>query len=168
LAIAGLSLDARSSGLTFVTLVSGLAALFVLATVLVLARPGWIGAALGLLALLYCGHLLVADGSNIGELGLVSVGLLLVGELSQWSIDGRLAGRHERGLQVSRAAGICGLAVLGVGTVVLTMLAAGLPLSGSLLTAATATVASVALLGLISFVALQRVNAPNVPLPEDH
>lgn len=163
-----MSLDVRSSGLTFVTLVSGLAAVFVLAMVLVLPRPGWIGAALGLLALLYFGHTLVANASNIGELGLVSVGLLLVGELSQWSIDGQFAGRHDRGVQVSRAAGICGLAILGVGTVVLTMLAVGIPLTGSIVTAATAMVASVALLGLISFVALQRANAPKVPLPEDH
>lgn len=131
-------------------------ALFLLATVLVLARSGWIGGVLGLLALQYFGHTVLANGSNPAELAFVGVAILLVGELSQWSLDSRLRGRYEGGMHRSRAAGIAGLGVLGLGTVVLSQVAAGLPVPGGIATVAVAVAATVALLGLISIVALRR------------
>ena len=127
-----------------------------LGAALVLARPGWIGGALGMLALLYLGRTAVADAANPTQLGLVSVGLLLVGELAQWSIDGKLPGRYERGLHLSRATAIAVLGLLGLGTVALSQVAAGLPVPGGIGTVAVAMGATVALLGLISVIALRR------------
>jgi len=150
------SLDLRSSGLSFVSGTFGLLCLLVLGAALVLARPGWIAAAVGLLALLYLGHTVVEDAANPTELGLVSVGLLLVGELAQWSMDGRLAGRYETGIHLSRATGIALLGLLGLGTVALSQVAAGVPIPGGVGAIAVAMAASVALLGLISAVALRR------------
>ena len=134
----------------------GLLILLLLGVVLVLARPGMIGAVLGFLALLYFGHLVVAGVSNPEELPLVSVALLLVGELAQWSIDSRLAGRYETGVHLARAAGIVGLGLAGLAVVLLARFAAGLPVPGGIATVAVAVAATVALLGLISNVALRR------------
>jgi hypothetical protein len=157
------SLDQRSSGLAFVTGASGLLCLVVLAIALVLARPGWIGGALGLLALLYLGHTVVAEAANPTELGLVSVGLLLVGELAQWSIDGKLPGRYEQGIHLSRATAIGVLGLLGLGTVALSQVAAGLAIPGGIGAVAIAMGAAVGLLGLISAVALRRAGTPSDP-----
>jgi hypothetical protein len=135
----------------------------VLGAALALARPGWIGGAVGLLALLYLGHTAVAEAANPTELGLVSVGLLLVGELAQWSLDGKLPGRYETGLHISRATAVALLGLLGLGTVALSQVAAGLPIPGGIGAVAVATGAAVALLGLISMIALRRAGAPSDP-----
>ncbi len=157
-----MSLDVRSSGLSFVTGGFGLICLLVLVAALVVGRPAWIGGAIGLLALLYLGHTVVADAANPTELGLVSVALLLVGELGQWSLDGRLSGRYEPGLHVSRATAIALLGLLGLGTVALSQVASGLPIPGGVGAVAVAMAATVGLLGLISVVALRRVE-PDAP-----
>jgi hypothetical protein len=162
--IAGASLDVRSSGLVFVSGGFGILCLLLLGAALVLGRPGWIGGALGLLAALYLGHTVVAEAPNPSQLGLVAVGLLLVGELGQWSIDGRLGGRYEAGIHISRATAIAVLGLLGLGTVALSQVAAGLPVSGGVGAVALAMGATVALLGLISFVALRRVGSESPPV----
>lgn len=162
--IAGASLDVRSSGLAFVSGGFGLLCLLTLGAALVLGRPGWIGGALGLLAALYLGHTVVSEAPNPSELGLVAVGLLLVGELGQWSIDGRLTGRYEPGIQVSRATAIAVLGLLGLGTVALSQVAAGLPVSGGVGAVALAMGATVALLALISVVALRRAGTESPPV----
>ena len=92
----------------------------------------------------------------------VGVALLLVGELAQWSLDGRLVGRYERGLHVSRVIGIAWLGLLGLGVALLGLLAAGLPIFGGIETVAVAMAASVALLGLASIV------AGRAPIPSGH
>lgn len=155
-----MSLDVRSSGLAFVSGALGLLCLLVLAAALVLARPGWIGGALGLLAVLYLGLTVIANTPNPTELGLVSIALLLVGELAQWSLDGRLAGGYETGIHLSRASGITVLALLGLGTVALSQVAAGLPIPGGVGAVAVAMGAAVALLALISTIALRRAAVP--------
>ena len=68
-------------------------------------------------------------------------------------MDRRLTGQYETGLHISRAIGIAWLGLLGVGVVVLSQLAAGLPISGGIETVAVAMAAAVALLGLLSIVA---------------
>ena len=68
-----------------------------------------IGAAQTMFALLYLGHVVLAGESTWEALGLVSLGVLLVGELSQWSFDSRIVGRYEAGLHQSRAVGIAAL-----------------------------------------------------------
>lgn len=151
-----LSLDTRSAGLVFVSGGFGLVVLLLLGATLVVARPGWIAGVPGLLALLYFGRLVVAGEPSLEGLGIVSVLLLLTGELSQWSMDSRLAGRYETGVHLWRAAGIVVLGLLGLGTVLLSQLATGVPIAGGIGTVAVAMTAAVALLGLISVAALRR------------
>jgi hypothetical protein len=155
--IGWLSLDARSSGLAFASGAVALAAVLQLAAALVFARPGWIGVALGLLALLFFEHAAATGDSDVARLGLASVGLLLTGELAQWSLDSRLPGRYDAGLHRSRAGGIGLLLVVGFGAVVLSEFAAGVPVPVGLGTMAVAAAAAVALLALISNVALRRL-----------
>jgi hypothetical protein len=158
-----LSLDTRSAGLGFVTGGFGLVALLFLGATLAAARPGWIAGVLALLALLYFGRLSVAGEPSLEGLGIVSVLLLLTGELSQWSMDSRHAGSYETGVHLWRAAGIVVLGLLGLGTVLLSQVATGVPIAGGIGTVAVAMVAAVALLGLISAVALRRPDRPAVP-----
>jgi hypothetical protein len=155
LAIVRMSLDLRSAGLFFVSGVAGLLAFTLIVSTIVLARPGWIGAALGLLALDYIAHVLLAGQSDLPTLGLVSVALLLVGELSQWSIDSRLPGRYVAGLHRSRAIGIGALVAAGLGIVLVSSVAVGLPTVPGGWIEAVAVAATVTLLALISVVALR-------------
>jgi hypothetical protein len=147
----------RSGGLVFVSGAVAVLGLVLLATALVFVRPAWIGAALGLLALLFFEHAAATGDTDVGRLGLASVGLLLTGELAQWSLDSRLAGRYDEGLHRARAGGIGVLVVVGSGAVVLSELAAGVPVPVGLGTMAVAAAAAVALLALISNVALRRL-----------
>lgn len=148
-----LSVDLRSPSLFVVTAGPGVALLLMLAAALVLARPGWIGAVLGFLALLFLAHLAVAGEFSPEGAAMVGVALLLAGELSQWSMDGRLAGQYAAGLQVSRLIGIGWLALLGLGVELLALLAAGLPMTGGIVTVGVGMAGAVALLGLFSVVA---------------
>ncbi len=159
-AIAAVSADTRSSGLVFVSAGFGILCLLVLAAALVLGRAAWIGGAVGMLAVLYLARTVVAEAPHPTELGLVGVALLLVGELGQWSLDGRLAGRYEPGIHVSRATAIAVLGLLGLATVALSQMAAGLPIPGGVGAVAVAMAATVGLLGLISAVALRRAAPP--------
>jgi hypothetical protein len=148
-----LSLDPRSPSLLVVSGCSGVALLLLFGAALVLGRPGWIGTVLGFLALLFFAHLLVADAFSPEGAAIVGVALLVAGELGQWSLDGRLAGRYEPRMQVSRAIGIAWLGLLGVGVEVLCLVAVGLPIASGIETLAIAVAAAVALLGLFSVVA---------------
>jgi len=150
-----MALDLRSAGLFFVSGIVGLLAFTLIASTIVLARPGWIGGALGLLALDYIAHVLLAGQSDLPTLGLVSVALLLVGELSQWSIDSRLPGRYAAGLHRSRAIGIGTLVAAGLGIVLVTSVAVGLPTVPGGWIEGLAAAATVPLLALISLVALR-------------
>ena len=127
--------------------------LVILAGVLVLAKPQLIGAAQAMFALLYLGHVVLAGESTWEALGLVSLGILLVGELSQWSFDSRIAGRYEAGLHQSRAIGIAALLALGVGVITLAAFGLGLPNLGDPWAVVAATAATLALLALITKVA---------------
>jgi hypothetical protein len=154
-AIAAASLDVRSGGLVFVSGVLGVIIVLPLVVALVLGRPGWFGVTPVLLALLYLGHVLVAPGSDLATAGLVGVALLLVGELSQWSFDSRVRGHHEAAIHRSRALGVGGLALLGAGAVVLSLLVVGLPVSGGLVTVIVGVTAFVGVVALVSFVAVR-------------
>jgi hypothetical protein len=129
------------------------ALLLILAAALLLARPGWIGATLGFLALLFFAHLVVADAFSPAGAAVVGVALLLAGELGQWSIDGRLSGRYEARVHMSRAIGIAWLALLALAVELLSLLAAGVPITAGIETVALAMAAAIALLGLFSAVA---------------
>lgn len=134
----------------------GTVTLALLAVVLVFGRPGWMGVVLLLLALVYLGHLLVAPEANWWAAGLVGVGLLLVGELSQWSFDSRLRGDYEAGLHRARAIGVTGLVLLGAGIVLLSWLVVALPVSGGLGTLIVGMIAFVAIAAIVSVVALRQ------------
>ena len=153
LAIARLSLDLRTGGLLFVSGTAAVVVLVILAGVLIAGRSNLIGPAQGMIALLYLGHVLVAGESTWEALGLVSLGVLLVGELSQWSFDSRVAGRYEAGLHRSRAIGIAALLALGAGLIMLAAFGLALPNLPDPWAVVAATVASLALLALISRVA---------------
>lgn len=143
----------RTGGLLFVSGTAAVVVLVILAGVLVVAKSSLIGAAQALLAVLYLGHVVVAGESTWEALGLVSLGMLLVGELSQWSFDSRVAGAYEAGLHRSRAIGIAGLLALGVGVIALAAFGLGLPSVPDPWAVVAATAASLALLALISKVA---------------
>lgn len=153
LVIARLSLDLRTGGVLFVSGTAAVVVLVALAGVLVIAKPGLIGAAQGLLAALYLGHVVVAGESSWANLGIASLGILLVGELSQWSFDSRVAGRYEAGLHRSRAIGIAAMLALGACLIALAAFGLGLPNLPDPLAIVAAIAASLALLALISWVA---------------
>jgi hypothetical protein len=151
--IARLSLDLRTGALTFVSGIPAVVVLVILAGVLVLGKPHLIGVAQAMLALLYLGHVVLAGESTWEALGLVSVGVLLVGELSQWSFDSRVVGRYEAGLHRSRGVAIAALVALGVGVIALAAFAFGLPDLPDPWAVLAAVAASLALLALITTVA---------------
>ena len=135
---------------------TGLAAivvLVILAAVLVLAKPHLIGVAQAMLALLYIGHVVVAGESTWEALGLVSLGVLLVGELSQWSFDSRVVGRYDARMHEARAVGVVALVALGAGVVALAAFTFGLPDLPDPWAVVAASAASLALLALITTVA---------------
>ena len=135
---------------------SGTAAVVVLvivAGVLVVGKPSLIGPAQAMLAALYLGHVVVAGESTWEALGLVSLGILLFGELSQWSFDSRVAGRYEPSVHRSRGIGIAALLALGLGVIALAAFGLGLPNLPDPWAVVAATVASLALLALVSRVA---------------
>ena len=149
----------RSPGLLTVSGAFGLLALLLLAVVLVAARPGLIGATLAVLAILTFGHAAIVAEPNLAQVGLVGVALLLIGELSQWSIDGRTPGRYELALHRSRAVAVTWLALASLGTVTLTLVAAGVAIPAGLGTVVLAVAATIGLLGLISVVAHRSAGA---------
>jgi hypothetical protein len=135
--------------------VLGALLVLLLGVALLAARPGWIGPIVGLFVLLFVGHLLVAPGSDLPTAGVVGVALLLVGELSQWSFDSRLRGRYDGALHRARAFAFAGLALLGAGVALLTLVVVGLRVPAGLATIAAGMGAFVALVVLISVVALR-------------
>ena len=155
MAIAAASLDVRSGGLAFVSGMPGAIIVLLLVGSLVLGRPGWFGVTPALLAVLYVGHLLVAPGSDLATAGLVGVAILLVGELSQWSFDSRVRGHHDAAIHRARAIGIGGLAMLGAGAVVLSLVVIGLPVSGGLVTVIVGMAAFVGVVALASVLAVR-------------
>lgn len=150
-----MSLDVRSGALVFVSGVPGVLIVIILGVALAFGRPGWIGAVVGLLAVLHVEHLLLAPEANLATAGFVGVALLLVGELSQWSFDSRLGGRYEASMHRTRAIAIAGLVLLGAGVVLLSQLVVGLPVSGGLITLVVGVAAFVAIVALVSLVALR-------------
>lgn len=148
-------MDLRTGALVFVSGTAAAVVLVILVGVLVLGKPNLIGVAQGTLALLYVGHVALAGEPTWEALGLVSLGILLVGELSQWSFDSRVSGHYEAGPHLARAIGIGWLVALGLAVIVLAGLAAGLPNPGDPWAVAAATAATLALLALVSTVALR-------------
>lgn len=153
-----MSLDLRTGALLFLSGTAAAVVIVVLAVVLILGTPTHIGLPQGMLAVLYLGHVVLAGESTWEALGLVSLGILLVGELSQWSFDSRVAGRYETGLHRSRAIGIAALLALGLAVILLAAVASGLPSLGDPWAIAVAAGASLALLALISTVARRRTS----------
>jgi hypothetical protein len=150
LVVVRLSLDLRTGALVFVTGTAAVVVLMILAAVLVLAKPHLIGAAQAVLAVFFVSHVLVSGESTWEALGLASLGILLFGELSQWSIDSRVVGRYEPGLHQSRAVGVAALVALGLGVITLAAVALGLPTLGDPWAVVAAIAASLALLVLIT------------------
>jgi hypothetical protein len=151
--IVAASLDGASGGLAALAGTLGVVGLVVLAIALVIGWPGGLGVAVALLAAGYLGHVLVAGETDVVILAVISVALLLVGELGQWSLDRRLWGRHDRSLVISRAVGIGVLCALGGGVSFLAILATGVPMPGGIGLQAAAIVAAIVLLALVASVA---------------
>jgi hypothetical protein len=153
----------RTGALLFVTGTVAIVVLVILASVLVLAKSNLIGVAQAMLALLYVGHIVLAGESTWEALALVSLGILLVGELSQWSFDSRVAGRYESGMHLSRAIGVAVQLALGVAVIMLAAFALGLPSLGDPWAVLAATAASLALIALVARVALSAPGRPSSP-----
>jgi hypothetical protein len=150
----------RSGSLLFVFSVLGALIVGLLAAGLLVGRGGWIGPILVLLGLLYLGHVLLAPTADLATAGFAGVALLLIGELSQWSFDGRLHGRYAGRMHVARGMAIASLVALGGATVLVSELAIGLPVSGGLATLIIGMAAFAAFVGLVSIVAVRRSGAP--------
>jgi hypothetical protein len=155
-AIATVSLGAGSATSALLAGTVGTLGVGILAVALVAGWPGGIGAAIVLLGLGYLGHVLLGSDVSPALLVSVSVALLLVGELGQWSLDRRVRGTYERGLAVSRGAGIGLLVVLGTGMALLGLVVTGIPVPGGLPAQAAAVAAAVALLTLVASVARRK------------
>jgi hypothetical protein len=147
------SLDLRSGGLAFLSGSIGVAGLALLAGALLFGVPRLIGPALALLCALYIERLVATGQSDPGILAISSVGILLVGELAQWSVDSRVSGRYEPGLHVSRGLGHVWLSALGGASVALGLLAATAPVAGGLGAPVVAMAAAVAASAVISVAA---------------
>jgi hypothetical protein len=119
----------------------------------VLPAPGAIGWGLGILGALFVGHALLRGSLDVLSAGLAGVGLLVAGELAQWSIDAGHAGRYDRRVHRSRALGIAILTVRGAAVVVVGGIAATLPISGGIELVLVAAAAAVAVFGLTAFAA---------------
>ena len=155
-AIAAASLDASAGALPLLAGSVGLLGVGALGVALALGWPSGIGTAIALLAAGYLGHLVVVGEARAEILVPVSLGLLLVGESAQWSLDRRLRGAYEPALHVARGWGLAMLLALGAGVVVLGLVATGIPIPGGIGTQAAAVAASVALLALVASVARGR------------
>jgi hypothetical protein len=154
--IATVSLQAASGTLPLLAGSVGLLGVGVLGVVLVTTWPGGIGAAVALLGTGYLGHTIVAADAAPLVLVSVSVSLLLVGELTQWSLDRRLRGSYEVGLEASRAAATGLLVVVGAGAAALGLAVTGIAIPGGMAAQAAAVAASVALLALVASVARRK------------
>ena len=148
-----MSVDARSGGLVFVTGAIALAALGFVGATLVIGTPVLVGPAVAFLGFAYVARVLITGFSEPVVLGAASVALLLVGELSQWSIDRRAAGRYSTAMSSARALGLVALAAIGALAAIVGLVVLGLPVADETLALLLATLASVALLGLVAVVA---------------
>ena len=153
MAVAALLLDRRSGGLAFVSGSIGVAALTTLAAALVFSRAGLIGWAIAILCVQYVERLIATSDSNVVIPAVAGVGVLAVGELSQWSLDSRsIAGVSGR-LHLARGLAVIALLALGSATVLVCLMALAAPGPREAWTAGVAVVATVALLGVFSAVA---------------
>lgn len=148
-----MSLDAGDGMLPLLAGSVGLLGVAALGLTLVTGWRGGIGLSVGLLALGYLARVVVVGSAAPEILASVSVALVLVGELGQWSLDRRLRGTYERPLLMGRAVGLAWLVALGAGAAVLGLAVTGIPVPGGIATQAAAIAASVALLALVASVA---------------
>lgn len=124
------------------------AGLVAFALAVVFALPGWIGPALGYLALLVLLRILFLGSIDVIVAAFAGVVLLAAGELAQWSIDAVHRGRYAARVHAARATGIAVLVLRGIGVVLVAGLAATLPLSGGIELMLIAVAAAVGLFGL--------------------
>jgi hypothetical protein len=159
-AIVAILLDTRSGGLAMLSGSVGVVALVVLGAALVLAQSALIGWALGLLALQYAERLVATGVANLWLPAVAGLGLLLVGELSQWSIDSRsLVGVHAR-LHVARAMAVGSLLTIGAATVLVSLLTIVVPISSTPWATVGAVVAIVGITVVFATAARRRLRAP--------
>jgi hypothetical protein len=134
---------------------AGIVAVATLVRSLQAGRPASLGPVVGALGVLYVAHVLLIGSSNALEVSLAGVGLLLVGELGQWSIDGRERGTADRSSHASRAIGIVILVILGLAVAFAVGAALRVPLDGGPGLSAVGVLAAVGLLAVVSVVALR-------------
>jgi len=155
--VIGAALDLRSGGLVLLSGAPGVVALAVLGLALLTARPQLLGPALAILCLVQLQRVAMTGESDLARLAAVSVGVLLVGELSQWSFDSRQAAVRERGMHVSRGLTVLVLCVLSLVAVTVVLVAAFLPVAGGAWAPAVAVLAAVGLLAMLSVAAMRGV-----------
>lgn len=158
--IVALLLDVRTGGLAMLSGSLGVVALVILGAALVLGQSALIGWALGLLALQYAERLVATGDASLWIPAITGLGLLLVGELSQWSIDSRsLVGSHAR-LNAARAMAIGSLMAIGAATVLASLLMVLVPISSSPWATVGAVAAIVAITVLVATAAQRRLRRP--------
>jgi hypothetical protein len=160
LGIAALLLDARSGGLAMLSGSLGVLALVVLGAALVLGQSALIGWSLGLLALQYAERLVATGEANLWVPAVAGLGLLLVGELSQWSIDSRSLVRPRIRLHVARAMAIGSLLTIGAATVLVCLLTIVVPISSTPWATIGAVVAIVGVIVVFGAAARRRLRGP--------
>ena len=151
-AVALSAVDARSPNLVVTTGGMAVGAFLAFVGVVVLPAPAWLGPAIGFIGVLFVLRVLLLGSLDVVGAGLAGLGLLAAGELAQWSLDARHAGRYDGPVHRSRALGIASLVLRGAAVVVVGGIAAVLPLSGGLELVLLAAGAAVALFGLTAFV----------------
>lgn len=126
----------------------------VLAAALVLRRPGLVAPALVLLAGGYAGTLLVRD-ADVVDAGapLVACALLLVGELSYWSVELAATGRAEVRALLRRFGAVVGLTAAALGLAAAVLAATAVPLGGGLAWNVVGVAAAAAAVALIAALA---------------
>jgi hypothetical protein len=149
-AIVALSLDARSGGLLFLTGTVGVLALGVLGGALVVGNPAFLGPAVAVLELAYLQRVLLAGAPSVVEVGLVSLAVLLVGELGQWSLDNRLVRIDAPRMHLGRLWAILGLVAVSAVAVTVVSVGAVAPVAAGIAVSIIAVAATVATIAVVS------------------
>jgi hypothetical protein len=136
--------------------IPGALAFGLLAACLVMGWPLPIGAALLLLAAQYAAALALLDAAADAAAPLYAAGLLLVGELSYWSLELRAPGREESRVLTRRLTLLAALAVVAGSLGVFVLAVTSASVGGGVVWDSVGVAAAVGVLAIIARLARQQ------------